>query len=47
MHVWVLGTLACGLCSTWLWQYRQSIPSWPAWKAWLYGTGCSGMYPTS
>ena len=47
MHVCVDGTFACGLCSTWLWQYRQSIPSCPAWSAWLYGTGCSGWYPTS
>ena len=46
-HANVPPTQTCWLTSTWLWQYRQSMPSCPAWRRWLNGTGCSGAYPTS
>jgi len=42
MQTSVGGTAACAASSTVLWQYRQSMPSSPAWRAWLYGTGWSG-----
>ena len=42
-HTLVLGMLLWAPLNTPVWQYRQSSFIWPACRAWLKGTGWTGL----